>query len=79
MNAGLGFLACGIAIRQSQSPVAIIVTSGTATANLYPAIIEAPNWCEFICLTADRARLWECGTKSGHFAAICLVSIQLPC
>ena len=37
---GLGFFALGIA-KATQSPVAIIVTSGTATANLYPAIIEA--------------------------------------
>jgi len=37
---GLGFFALGIA-KSTQAPVAVIVTSGTAAANLYPAIIEA--------------------------------------
>ena len=37
---GLGHLALGLA-KASRQPVAVIVTSGTATANLYPALIEA--------------------------------------
>ena len=37
---GLGHLALGLA-KVSQQPVAVIVTSGTAVANLYPALIEA--------------------------------------
>ncbi|CDF99023.1 Putative=2-succinyl-5-enolpyruvyl-6-hydroxy-3-cyclohexene-1-carboxylate synthase [Avibacterium paragallinarum JF4211] len=37
---GLGFLALGLA-KASKKTVAIIVTSGTAVANLYPAVIEA--------------------------------------
>ena len=37
---GLGFMALGLA-RQSGRPVAVITTSGTAVANLYPAVVEA--------------------------------------
>lgn len=51
---GLGFLALGLA-QGSQRPVAVIVTSGSAVANLLPAVVEArqsgiPLWL----LTADR-------------------------
>jgi 2-succinyl-5-enolpyruvyl-6-hydroxy-3-cyclohexene-1-carboxylate synthase len=49
-----GFFALGIA-KQSQTPVVIITTSGTATAELYPAIIEAyQNRVPLIICTADR-------------------------
>ncbi|MEF1191144.1 thiamine pyrophosphate-binding protein, partial [Vibrio parahaemolyticus] len=37
---GLGFMALGLA-KASQEPVAVIVTSGTAVANLLPAVAEA--------------------------------------
>ncbi|WP_440500067.1 thiamine pyrophosphate-binding protein, partial [Serratia nevei] len=37
---GLGHLALGLA-KAAREPVAVIVTSGTAAANLYPALIEA--------------------------------------
>ena len=40
MSEGLGFFALGIA-KSTRKPVAIITTSGTAVANLYPAAIEA--------------------------------------
>jgi len=51
---GLGHLALGLA-KASQQPVAVIVTSGTAVANLYPALIEAGLTGEkLILLTADR-------------------------
>ena len=51
---GLGFFALGIA-KSTQAPVAVIVTSGTAAANLYPAIIEArQTGVNLIILTADR-------------------------
>ncbi len=51
---GLGFLALGLA-KASKQPVAVIVTSGTAVANLYPALIEANITGEkLILLTADR-------------------------
>ncbi|OOF47372.1 2-succinyl-5-enolpyruvyl-6-hydroxy-3-cyclohexene-1-carboxylic-acid synthase [Rodentibacter trehalosifermentans] len=61
---GLGFFALGIA-KSTASPVAIIVTSGTAAANLYPAIIEArQSGVALIVLTADRPpELWECGAN----------------
>jgi 2-succinyl-5-enolpyruvyl-6-hydroxy-3-cyclohexene-1-carboxylate synthase len=49
-----GFFALGLA-KASQNPVAIVTTSGTAVAELYPAIIEAyfQKIPLFIC-TADR-------------------------
>jgi hypothetical protein len=51
---GLGHLALGLA-KVSKEPVAVIVTSGTAVANLYPALIEAGLTGEkLILLTADR-------------------------
>ncbi|MDO6618418.1 2-succinyl-5-enolpyruvyl-6-hydroxy-3-cyclohexene-1-carboxylic-acid synthase [Shewanella sp. 6_MG-2023] len=61
---GLGFMALGLA-KASHSPVAIITTSGTAVANLYPAIIEA--WLTqvpLIILTGDRPpELIGCGAN----------------
>jgi 2-succinyl-5-enolpyruvyl-6-hydroxy-3-cyclohexene-1-carboxylate synthase len=49
-----GFFALGIA-KTSQKPVVILTTSGTATANLYPAIIEANlSRVPLLVLTADR-------------------------
>lgn len=48
------FFALGIA-KSSNSPVVIVTTSGTATAELYPAIIEAyQNRVPLIVCTADR-------------------------
>ncbi len=49
-----GFFALGIA-KQSNSPVVVVTTSGTAAAELYPAIIEAyQNRVPLIICTADR-------------------------
>lgn len=61
---GLGFLALGLA-KASQTPVAVIVTSGTAVANLLPAIAESKLTGEkLIVLTADRPReLVDCGAN----------------
>lgn len=61
---GLGFLALGMA-KASLSPVAIIVTSGTAVANLLPAIAEAKLTGEkLVVLTADRPpELIDCGAN----------------
>ncbi|GLR10711.1 2-succinyl-5-enolpyruvyl-6-hydroxy-3-cyclohexene-1-carboxylic-acid synthase [Mixta theicola] len=77
---GLGFLALGLA-KASRSPVALIVTSGTAVANLLPAVIEAQLTGErLIVLSADRPpELINCGanqaiTQPGifsHFARRC--------
>ncbi|WP_207061907.1 2-succinyl-5-enolpyruvyl-6-hydroxy-3-cyclohexene-1-carboxylic-acid synthase [Motiliproteus sp. SC1-56] len=61
---GLGFLALGIA-KQSDATVAVITTSGTAVANLYPALIEASQTgVRLVLLTADRPpRLQDCGAN----------------
>ncbi len=51
---GAGFLALGLAA-ESGAPVVIITTSGTAVANLHPAILEAAHsGVPIIALTADR-------------------------
>lgn len=57
-----GFFALGIA-KKTNAPVLIITTSGTAAAELYPAIIEAyQNRVPLIVCTADRpARLRNTG------------------
>ncbi|SJZ78587.1 2-succinyl-5-enolpyruvyl-6-hydroxy-3-cyclohexene-1-carboxylic-acid synthase [Photobacterium toruni] len=61
---GLGFLALGLA-KASQSPVAVIVTSGTAVANLLPAVAETGLTGEkLVLLTSDRpAELIQCGAN----------------
>jgi 2-succinyl-5-enolpyruvyl-6-hydroxy-3-cyclohexene-1-carboxylate synthase len=49
-----GFLALGIAV-ETGLPVAIITTSGTAVANLHPAVLEAHHsGVPLVLLTADR-------------------------
>lgn len=49
-----GFFALGVA-RESERPVPIIVTSGTAVANLHPAMLEAHHaGVPLVALTADR-------------------------
>lgn len=49
-----GFFALGIA-KQTRLPVIVVTTSGTATAELYPSIIEAyQNRVPLIICTADR-------------------------
>lgn len=61
---GLGFMALGLA-KASRAPVAIITTSGTAVANLYPAIVEA--WLTqvpLVVLSGDRPpELIACGAN----------------
>jgi 2-succinyl-5-enolpyruvyl-6-hydroxy-3-cyclohexene-1-carboxylate synthase len=53
-----GFLALGIA-RTGRRPVVVVTTSGTAVANLHPAVLEASHaGVPLVLLTADRpARL----------------------
>ncbi|BDI21363.1 2-succinyl-5-enolpyruvyl-6-hydroxy-3-cyclohexene-1-carboxylic-acid synthase [Herbiconiux sp. L3-i23] len=49
-----GFLALGLT-RASGTPVAVITTSGTAVANLHPAMLEAWHFGDpLIAITADR-------------------------
>lgn len=61
---GLGFYAVGAA-RASGAPVAVICTSGTAAANLLPAVVEASMDCvPLLLLTADRpAELRDAGAN----------------
>lgn len=81
---GLGHLALGLAKAGAQ-PVAVIVTSGTAAANLYPALIEASLTGErLVLLTADRpAEFIDCGDNQaiqqpGMFAGFAVRSLNLP-
>ncbi|KEY60385.1 2-succinyl-5-enolpyruvyl-6-hydroxy-3-cyclohexene-1-carboxylic-acid synthase [Serratia sp. DD3] len=81
---GLGHLALGLA-KASRQPVAVIVTSGTAAANLYPALIEAGLTGErLVFLTADRPpELIDCGANQairqhGLYASHPTLSIDLP-
>lgn len=49
-----GFLALGLAVG-GRSPVAVVTTSGTAVANLHPAVLEASHkGVPLVVLTADR-------------------------
>lgn len=59
-----GFLALGLA-RGSGAPVAIVVTSGTAVANLHPALVEAAeSGVPLLALTANRPpQLWGSGAN----------------
>jgi 2-succinyl-5-enolpyruvyl-6-hydroxy-3-cyclohexene-1-carboxylate synthase len=59
-----GFLALGIA-RTGRRPVAVVTTSGTAVANLHPAVLEASHaGVGLLLLTADRpARLRGSGAN----------------
>ncbi|MGL4905303.1 MAG: 2-succinyl-5-enolpyruvyl-6-hydroxy-3-cyclohexene-1-carboxylic-acid synthase [Plesiomonas sp.] len=81
---GLGHMALGMAKTLNQ-PVAVIVTSGTAVANLYPALIEAGLTKEkLVLLTADRPpELVDCGANQAirqpdMFASHPCVSLNLP-
>ncbi|ANF61924.1 2-succinyl-5-enolpyruvyl-6-hydroxy-3-cyclohexene-1-carboxylate synthase [[Haemophilus] ducreyi] len=81
---GLAFFALGMA-KATNDPVAIIVTSGTAVANLYPALIEASlTQHKLIVLSADRPpELIGCGvnqaiTQPGIFADYPIANIHLP-
>ncbi|MCU1639506.1 MAG: menD [Microbacteriaceae bacterium] len=49
-----GFLALGLAV-ESRTPVLVVTTSGTAVANLHPAVLEARHsGVPLILLTSDR-------------------------
>src|SRR4051794_28506310 len=51
-----GFLALGLA-KASELPVAVVTTSGTAAANVHPAVLEAyHSRVPLVAMTADRPR-----------------------
>ncbi|MGF1778055.1 2-succinyl-5-enolpyruvyl-6-hydroxy-3-cyclohexene-1-carboxylic-acid synthase [Vibrio nomapromontoriensis] len=81
---GLGFLALGLA-KATNNAVAVIVTSGTAVANLLPAVAESMLTKErLILLTSDRPiELVECGAnqaivQSGIFSHHVTKYVGLP-
>lgn len=81
---GLAFHALGMA-KTSNKPVAVIVTSGTAVANLLPAIAESGLTKEkLLLLTADRPiELIDCGANQAIsqvdiFAQHITASLNLP-
>jgi len=82
---GLGFFALGLS-RSLQQPVALITTSGTAAANLYPAVIEAAQQgLPLLLLSADRPpELHDCGAnqtidQQQLFGAHARYFCNLPC
>ncbi|WP_368165262.1 2-succinyl-5-enolpyruvyl-6-hydroxy-3-cyclohexene-1-carboxylic-acid synthase [Aeromonas sp. R6-2] len=81
---GLGFFALGLA-KGSARPVAIITTSGTAVANLWPAVAEAQlTGVPLVILSADRpAELIDNGAnqaidQQGIFARYPVYQLNLP-
>ncbi|MES2200255.1 MAG: 2-succinyl-5-enolpyruvyl-6-hydroxy-3-cyclohexene-1-carboxylic-acid synthase [Chlamydiota bacterium] len=81
---GLGFHALGFA-KASKTPVVIIVTTGTAVANLFPSIAEASlSRVPLILLSADRpSELRDCGAnqtmnQAGLFKSFTRWDIDLP-
>lgn len=80
----LGFFALGL-IKATHRPVAVITTSGTAVANLYPAVVEACQ-CSLplIVLSADRPEeLLNCGAnqainQKSMFGENAVGFVQLP-
>ncbi|MFH0225021.1 2-succinyl-5-enolpyruvyl-6-hydroxy-3-cyclohexene-1-carboxylic-acid synthase [Vibrio furnissii] len=81
---GLGFMALGMA-KASGKPVAVIVTSGTAVANVLPAIAESRLTGEkLIVLTADRpVELVGCGANQainqlGIYSSHVTQAVNLP-
>ena len=82
---GIGFYALGYA-KASQRPTAIIVTSGTAVANLLPAVMEAYyDQIPLILITADRPpELRDCGANQTSdqvkiFENFVHWQVDLPC
>lgn len=80
---GLAFYALGIA-KATREPVAIVTTSGTAVANLLPAVVEAyQSTIPLIVLSADRPeRLVGTGanqtiTQTGIFSTYLCAEAQL--
>lgn len=62
---GLGFYALGLSKSLSYAPVVLLVTTGTAVANLFPALMEAhASRVPLLLLSADRPpELRDCGAN----------------
>ncbi len=81
---GLAFYALGLA-KSARRPVAIVTTSGTAVANLHPALVEAfEDHRPLIAISADRPEeLHGCGANQainqrGIFATHVRGELRLP-
>ncbi len=78
------FLALGLA-KSSQTPAAVLTTSGTAVAHLHPAVLEASHaGVPLVLLTADRPEAMR-GTGANQttdfavtFGAACVSYIDVP-
>jgi len=82
---GAGFHALGYA-RATGKPAVVVTTSGTAVANLFPAVMEASNDnIPLLVLTADRPpELIECGAnqttvQTQIFGLYARWHFELPC
>ena len=81
---GLGFFALGLA-KSSGKPVGVVTTSGTAVANLFPAVIEAyQSGTPLVLMTGDRPpELINCGANQainqlGIFGSYTGARLDLP-
>jgi len=79
-----GFLALGLS-RRSPGPVVVTCTSGTAVANLHPAVVEADvSGVALVLLTADRpAHLRSTGASQtidqvGVFGSAARLAVDVP-
>lgn len=79
-----GFFALGLAVR-SKAPAAVVVTSGSALANLHPAVCEAYyQQVPLLVISADRAAAWigqmdgQTMPQAGFFRNLVRCSVNLP-
>jgi len=79
-----GFVALGLA-RETGVPAVVITTSGTATANLHPAVLEAhESGVPLIVLTSDRPeelrgiRANQTTKQSGLYGAAARLDVDVP-
>ncbi|MEO6199929.1 MAG: 2-succinyl-5-enolpyruvyl-6-hydroxy-3-cyclohexene-1-carboxylic-acid synthase [Cryobacterium sp.] len=81
---GAGFLALGLAI-ETGTPALVVTTSGTAVANLHPAVLEAHHsGVPLVLLTADRPdelrgiRSNQTTVQPGMFGGAVRLSVDQP-